>query len=46
MSREVGMRFRKTVLEPGGTQNGMDLMTNFLGRKPDTVARYKELSLM
>lgn len=46
MSREVGMRFRRTVLEPGGTQNGMDLLEKFLGRKPSTLAMYKELSLI
>jgi metallopeptidase MepB len=45
MSRKMGMRFRKTVLEPGGTRNGMYLLKQFLGRKPNAEARYKELSL-
>lgn len=46
MSREVGMRYRKTVLEPGGSRNGMDLLEEFLGRKPNSSARYKELGLL
>jgi len=46
MSREVGMRFRKTVLEPGASQNGMDLLEKFLRRKPNALARYKELNLI
>jgi metallopeptidase MepB len=46
MSREVGMRFRRTVLELGGSQNGMDLLENFLGREPNMLAIYKELSLI
>jgi len=46
MSREVGMPFRRTVLEPGEIQNGMDLLENFLGREPNMLAIYKELSLV
>jgi metallopeptidase MepB len=46
MSKEVGMRFRRTVLEPGGTQKGIDLLEKFLGRKANASARFKELSLV
>lgn len=46
MSKEVGMRFRRTVLEPGGIQKGMDLLEKFLGRKANASARFKELSLV
>ena len=44
MSREVGMRYRKTVLEPGGSRNGMEILEEFLGRKPNALARYRELA--
>ena len=45
MSREVGIRFRRTVLEPGASQKGMHLLEKFLGRKPNALARYKELGM-
>jgi metallopeptidase MepB len=43
MSREIGMRFRRAVLEPGAAQNGLDLMVKFLGREPNTLAMYEEI---
>jgi metallopeptidase MepB len=46
ISQEVGMRFRRMVLEPGGTQNGMDLLEKFLGRVLNILAIYKESSLI
>ncbi|KAF8858575.1 thimet oligopeptidase [Acephala macrosclerotiorum] len=46
MSREVGMRYRKVVLEKGGSRCGMELLEEFLGRTPSCGARYKELGLI
>ncbi|KUJ19679.1 zincin [Mollisia scopiformis] len=45
MSKEVGMRYRRVVLEKGGSRNGMELLEDFLGRKPNAAARYEELGL-
>ncbi|CZR65451.1 related to metallopeptidase MepB [Phialocephala subalpina] len=45
MSKSVGMRYRETVLQRGGSRNGMELMEQFLGRKPNAGARYRELGL-
>lgn len=33
------------VLEKGGSQDEMTVLTEFLGRKPSTEAFYKELGL-
>jgi metallopeptidase MepB len=45
MNREVGLRYRKLMLEPGGSKSGMDVLEDVLGRKPNAEARYKELGL-
>ncbi|RDW92366.1 zincin [Coleophoma crateriformis] len=45
MSREVGMKYRKIVLEPGANKDGMEILEEFLGRKPDLNARFKELGI-
>lgn len=45
MSRETGLKYHKTVLEKGASRNGMKLLEEFLGRKPNAAARYKELGL-
>jgi Zn-dependent oligopeptidase len=31
----VGMHYRKTMLEPGSTKDGSELLLDFLGSKPD-----------
>jgi hypothetical protein len=46
VSREVGLKYQKAVLEKGASRNGMELLENFLGRKPNAVARYQELGLL
>ncbi|KAL2164928.1 hypothetical protein VTH06DRAFT_224 [Thermothelomyces fergusii] len=40
-----GRRYRHTVLEKGGSQDEMLSLEQFLGRKPNTEAFYKELGL-
>lgn len=46
MNRSEGRRYRHTVLERGGSQDEMQTLVDFLGRKPDTDAFYKELGLV
>ena len=45
MSREVGMRYRRSVLEKGGSLDEMSLLTEFLGRKPNAHAFHDELRI-
>ena len=45
MNSKEGRRYRHTVLEPGGSQDEMQTLINFLGRKPSTDAFYKELGI-
>jgi metallopeptidase MepB len=45
MNAEVGLRYRRVVLEKGGGENGLKLLEDILGRKPDVFAFYKELGL-
>lgn len=45
MNAKEGRRYRHTVLEKGGSQDEMSVLEEFLGRKPNTEAFYKELGL-
>lgn len=45
MDGKEGRRYRHTVLERGGSQDEMQTLEDFLGRKPSTEAFYKELGL-
>jgi len=45
INRQVGLKYRKLILEPGGGKDGMDAMTEFLGRVPNNEARAKELGM-
>ena len=45
MNGKEGRRYRHTVLEPGGSQDEMKTLEDFLGRKPSTEAFYKELGI-
>lgn len=46
MNGKEGRRYRHTVLERGGSQEEMQTLEDFLGRKPSTEAFYKELGLV
>ncbi|SMR56004.1 unnamed protein product [Zymoseptoria tritici ST99CH_1A5] len=44
MDREQGQRYRRTVLSKGGSIDEMEILTTFLGRKPDWAAFHRSLS--
>lgn len=39
------MRYRREVLEKGGSQDEMKTLRDYLGRMPETKAFYQELGL-
>jgi Zn-dependent oligopeptidase len=41
---EVGRRHRRAILEPGVSQDGIEFITAYLGRKPNTKAFNMSLS--
>tara|TARA_B100000029_G_scaffold451691_1_gene476427 strand:- start:461 stop:2467 length:2007 start_codon:yes stop_codon:yes gene_type:complete len=41
----VGKRYRKMILEKGGSEDPMILMENFIGRKPNHEAFYRSLGI-
>ncbi|KAI9750971.1 MAG: mitochondrial import inner membrane translocase subunit tim21 [Chaenotheca gracillima] len=45
MDGKEGRRYRHTVLERGGSQDEMKTLEEFLGRKPNSEAFYRELGL-
>ncbi|WPG99434.1 Hypothetical protein R9X50_00224800 [Acrodontium crateriforme] len=45
MNGKEGRRYRHTVLERGGSQDEMQTLEDFLGRKPSTEAFYEELGV-
>ncbi len=44
-SPEVGMAYRKEVLEKGGTIDADEMLVNFLGREPDNSAFLRKLGI-
>lgn len=45
MNATEGRRYRHTVLERGGSQDEMQTLIDFLGRKPSSAPFYKELGI-
>ena len=45
MNPKEGRRYRHTVIEKGGSQDEMKTLEEFLGRKPSSVAFYRELGV-
>jgi metallopeptidase MepB len=45
MNPEAGRRYRRMVLEKGGSQDEVMMLESFLGRKVRTDAFYRELGL-
>lgn len=43
MNAEMGMKYRKIILAPGGSRDSIDLITEFLGREP-TIDAYLEMN--
>jgi metallopeptidase MepB len=43
MSRTQGLRYRKTILEKGSSEDEMKLLLAFLGRRPNVHALRREL---
>lgn len=43
MNAEEGWRYRKTLLEKGGSQDEMKTLMEYLDRAPSSDAFYKEL---
>lgn len=45
MDTREGRRYRRMVLEKGGSQHEMETLVQYLGRQPKMEAFYKELGL-
>jgi metallopeptidase MepB len=42
---QSGFKYRRLILEKGGSENGLKLVEDLLGRKPNVLAFYKGLGL-
>ena len=45
LNKEVGMQYRRKVLEPTGSGDALELVIDFLGREPNNEALLKDLGL-
>ncbi len=46
MDAQAGRRYRYSVLEKGGSQDGMKILSEFLGREPSTGPFLEDLGLV
>lgn len=45
LNSDQGQRYRRMVLEKGGSRPELEVLTEFLGREPNSDAFFKELGL-
>ena len=45
MNKELGMKYRKLILEPGGAKDHLTMVKDFLGREPNSEALLKDLGV-
>jgi thimet oligopeptidase len=45
LDTKTGLRYRKWILEPGGSKEPIELIKGFLGRTPNAKAFYKTLGI-
>ena len=45
LNPEAGMYYRDKIISRGGTQDGLDLIKDYLGREPDMSAYLRNLGL-
>jgi metallopeptidase MepB len=45
LNAQEGLRYRRMFLEKGGSQDGMELVVNFLGRGPQMKPFYQQIGL-
>ena len=43
MSKEMGLKYRCMILQPGGSRPEMELLQELLGRDPSSEAYFQEL---